>query len=110
MKQYVVDELRYPDYEKLKTYLEDTFEAAATDNIFWIPLASEFMTPAQAEHKDCQPFYFAFELESESLACELLVRTHNHVTCSCMGYATENQRNWLIRIVDSIFEQLEIKH
>jgi hypothetical protein len=29
--------------------------------------------------------------------------------CSCMGYATEKQRTWLIGFADAIFDELGIK-
>jgi len=49
MKQYVVDQLRYPDYEKLKGFLDQTYGAAAMGSIYWIPLALELLSPVQRE-------------------------------------------------------------
>jgi len=42
------------------------------------------------------------------LACELLVRTKNRMRCDCIQYATANQRNWLIELIDNMFSRLEI--
>lgn len=104
----MIDELRIQDYEKLKAYLDDNFNSSEVDGIYWIPLDQDILTDVQAEHTECQPFYFAVDLEENLMACELLVRTKNRIRCSCIGYATENQRNWFIRFVDAIFDDLEI--
>ena len=108
MKQYVIDELRATDYESLKTYLQEHYGPAALGGIYWIPLKKDLLTDIQKEHRDCQPHYFAVDLDENRLVLELLVRTKNIMRCDCIGYATQAQRNWLIAFVDDIFNQLEI--
>jgi len=108
MKQYVIDELRPDDYKKLKAYLDESFNSSDIDRIYWIPLDQENFTDIQAEHTECQPFYFAIELNPDILACELLVRTKSRVRCDCISYATEKQLNWLIRFVDGVLDKLKI--
>ena len=71
-----------------------------------IPLSSQ--DHIQAEHKECQPFYFALDIEPNVVSCELLVRSRSTIKCNCTNYATESQRNWIIQFADSIFEKLEI--
>jgi len=109
MKQYVIDELQPADHKKLKEFFHDHFSTSRVDGIYWLPVESGLLTAEQAEHADCHPLCFAIDLESDRLAFELLLRTQNRMQCSCMGYATEAQRNWLIRYADTILEQLEIK-
>lgn len=108
MKQYVIDELRSDDFKKLKAYLDENFNSTDLDGIYWIPLEQENLTDIQAEHTECQPFYFAVELKSDMLTCELLIRTKSRVRCDCIGYATEKQLSWLIGFVDALFDKLEI--
>jgi hypothetical protein len=109
MKQYVIDELRPEDYKTLKKYLDTQYGPAAMDGIYWIPVASDLLTDVQIEHPECRPHCFALDLEQNRLCCEFLVRTKNRMRCDCIRYATENQRNWIIGLVDNIFHQLEIK-
>ena len=109
MKQFVVDELRPADYQILKTHLDDVFGAAALDDIYWLPIAFEVLSDIQIKHKDCQPFYFAIDLEPDRINVELLVRTQNQIRCTCMAHATEAQCLWLIRQLDTMFERLGIK-
>jgi hypothetical protein len=108
MKQYVIDELRPEDYKKIKAYMDENFGDSALEGVYWMPLDREMLTGIQSEHVDCQPFYFAMELEPNRMACELLVRTKSRIRCGCIGYATEAQRNWIIGVTDAIFEKLEI--
>jgi hypothetical protein len=108
MKQYVIDELRAADYKSLKTYLEEHYGPAAMNGIYWIPLENGILTEVQKAHRECQPHYFAVDLDENRMACELLVRTKSLMRCDCIGYATEAQRSWIIALIDHIFNRLEI--
>ena len=108
MKQFVIDELNPGDFDKLKTYLDETFGADAIDGLYWLRIEKEVFSELQNEHEKCQPFYFAIDLESDRVVIELLVRTKNRVRCACMAYATETQCVWLMGQMDEIFERLEI--
>jgi hypothetical protein len=108
MKQYVIDQLRPTDFEAVKAYLDENFESSDVGGIYWIPLEEDILTDVQAEHTECRPFYFAVDLEQNYMSSEFLVRTKNTMRCTCMGYATEKQRNWIIRFADALFDKLEI--
>ncbi len=108
MKQYLVDELRAVDYTRLKTCLDGRYAVPSHASLYWVPIEPELYSPIQKEHSGCQPFYFALELKPDRLTCELLVRSQQHIRCQCIQYATENQRNWLIRKMDGLLEQLGI--
>ena len=108
MKQYVIDELRPAEYKKLKAHLDAGYAVPGVEGLYWLPVSAELLNQVQTLHTDCQPFYFALELLPDRLACELLVRTNQRIRCQCIQYATESQRNWLIQVVDAIFEQLGI--
>jgi hypothetical protein len=108
MKQYLVDELRAVDYTRLKACLDERFAVPSYATLYWVPVEPSLYSLIQKAHSECQPFYFALELQPERLACELLVRSRQHIRCQCIQYATEDQRNWLIQMVDGILEQLGI--
>ena len=110
MKQYVVDELRPADHEKLRQFLDKKYGKPVFEGLYWVPLDKNLYSPVQSEHEQCQPFYVALNLEPNLLAAELLVRTQERVRCDCIGYATDQQRDWLIELVDNLFAALEIKN
>jgi len=108
MKQYVIDEIRPEDYKQIKSYLDEKFGVAELGGIYWMPVAEALLTPIQASHSACQPFFVALDLTLDRLCCELLIRTRQRVRCDCMGYATQIQRNWIIETVDSFLVELGI--
>ncbi len=108
MKQYVIDELRPVDHRKLKQYLDDCYAAPGFENLYWFQLDGAVAEDKQKAHARCGPHYFALELMSDRLICELLVRTNQRVKCTCIQYASERQRNWLIQAIDTVFRKLEI--
>lgn len=109
MKQYVVDELRPADYDRIKSHLDEHFGPAELGGVYWIPLDPNLLTGKQLSHGDCRPFFFAVELQEHALVCELLVRTRQRVRCDCIAYADRSQREWVIGIIDAVFEKLGIK-
>ena len=102
MKQYVIDELRPEDYEVLKKDLDEV------DGIYWIPVDADLLTDIQLQHDKCRPHFLALDLDPGRIACELLVRTKNRLRCDCIQYASEQQRNWLIELIDNMFNRLGI--
>jgi hypothetical protein len=108
MKQYVIDELRSADYHKIKKYLDETCGSAEMGAVYWVPVSKDVLTEVQRSHTDCQPFYFAIELTADRFALELLVRTKSRIRCACIGYASSDQRIWIMEVVDAMFEKLNI--
>jgi len=104
MKQYVIDELRPEDFDKVKAWLDDNLEQSQLGALYWLPLDDSLLNDVQRDHTDCAPFVFALELGPDRLSCELLVRTRKRVTCPCIGYATDRQFLWLVRHMDAVFE------
>ncbi|MFW6080775.1 MAG: hypothetical protein ACOC7W_02595 [Desulfosalsimonas sp.] len=108
MKQYVIDQLRENDLDRLRSLLDERFGPAVLDRVYWVPMDPEYYTPVQAAHEDCHPLYFALQLKPGALAGEFLVRTHSRMRCDCMGYATEAQQAWFISLIDGIVRELDI--
>jgi hypothetical protein len=108
MKQYVIDEIRSEDYKQIKAFLNNEYGKSELGGIYWIPVDEVQLTSLQTAHQSCQPFYVALDLEPGRLSCELLIRTKQRVYCDCIGYATQEQRNWIISRIDGMFKKLEI--
>jgi hypothetical protein len=108
VKQYMIDQIRPQDYIKIKAYLDDAIGGSGVDGVYWLPVDESRLGKHQQTHAACAPFYMALELGPDYLAGELLVRSRRRVRCDCIRYADEDQRNWLIQMVDAIFEKLEI--
>lgn len=105
MRQYVIDELRAEDHEKIKTFLDGKYGEAHLLGVYRIPLDLSLLNEIQASHLDCQPYYFSIELETDRISFEFLIRSPKRLKCSCMAYATKDQRDFIIRFAESMFEQ-----
>lgn len=109
MKQYVIDELRWQDYEKIKAFLDKKWGPSEIGGIYWVPMEQEFLAPVQAGHIECQPIYYIIDLQPDVMSCELLLRTKSRVRCDCIRYANKEQTDRIIRFADDLLETLEIK-
>lgn len=109
MKQYIIDQLRESDYEEIKQYLDTNASSSAMEGIYWIHIPEELYTNIQREHTQCQPFYFAVNLNRRYVGFEFLIRSHTALRCSCIGYANKVQRDFIIDFADSIIDYLKIK-
>lgn len=108
MRQYVIDELRAEDHSKIKAFLDKKYGDTQLLGVYQIPLDASLLSDIQAEHIACQPFFFSVDLESSRITFEFLIRSPKQLKCSCVAYATTAQREWIIRLADSIFEQESI--
>lgn len=108
MKQYVIDELRSEDHEKIKAFLDERYAVAQFDGLYWLPIEEALLEEVQRSHEACRPHYFALELTPDRLSCELLVRTSERIRCDCIQYATQAQRNWMIDWLDGVLASLDI--
>lgn len=108
MKQYVIDEIRSADHERLKDRLNEHFGPPDLGDIYWFPIKPRLYTGEQAAHAQCHPLYVSLHLRPDALVCEFLVRTKNRIRCDCMTYATPAQREWIMETIDAILDGLKI--
>lgn len=108
MKQYVIDEFRLEDYEKVKRYFDEHLKAAGLFGVYWMTVPDDVLTDTQRSHITCQPYYVGIELEEDKLSCGLLIRSSQNIRCNCIDYATLEQRNWLIDTIDSMMMRIGI--
>ena len=109
MKQYVIDQLREPDYEKVLEFLKKNADASEFGDIFWVMLPVELYSDIQKEHKQCHPFCFAVNLSSNQADFELLIRSRRILRCTCISYADSKQRDYIMDYADRMLEDLNIK-
>jgi hypothetical protein len=108
MKQYMIDQLREQDFLQLEGYLNNNSEAGELPGIYWLVVPKSLLEKNQLDHPDCQPFYFAVNLERDSICFELLIRTRSRLRCSCIQYASQKQRDYILAYADGLFERLNL--
>ena len=110
MKQYVFDELRRGDQQKLKAYLDEKFQEPPIDGIYWLKIPVRHLSSTQCQHEACQPFYFALELRQGALWVELLLRSKTRIRCDCITYASADQQRWLVDRIYAMLAAMEIQN
>ncbi len=105
MRQYFIDELSFLERDNLDSYLKRTLKPGPIDGVFWLEVPQDLLAPNQLEHPDCGPFYFSVVLEKNDIRFEFLVRSSSTMHCSCIGWATPAQREFLMSFVDNMIEE-----
>lgn len=116
MRSYLIEDITADDLNKIANGLNELELRGPLEGIYYLPLPEDLLQPEQTDHKDeCGPFFMALELvegASDMSECqvrlELLVRARNKIRCSCVSYATPDQRRHMIDYLDQFVEELEI--
>ena len=109
MRQYVVDELRADEVEKIKEYLDKYCDLSDMVGLYWLKIPGDILSPTQYEHKSCQPHCAAIELGDKWVKFEMLVRSRQKIRCECVCYATTQQRTFLLSFVDNLLDKTGIR-
>jgi len=109
MKQYVIDQLRESDYLEILDFLERNARSTFMEGLFQLDLPRHLYSDIQLDHRDCQPYYIAVNLNRNRVAFEWLIRSREKLRCQCIAYADPGQRSYIINFADGMLEQLGIK-
>ena len=105
MRQIVIDELSPLERDNLDSYLKRTLKPGPMLGIYWFVLPEDLLAERQQGHGECSPFYLAVVLEESRLSFEFLVRSTTNLHCSCIGYATPVQRQFILDFIDKMLTE-----
>ena len=105
----MLDEIRSSDIPLIQDYLAEHAQTSGLQDIWWVDLPADLLSPEQFDHQDCQPFRFAIELGDNYLRIEFLIRSRNTLHCSCIDYATRQQRDFILAFTDRLVEKLDLR-
>jgi hypothetical protein len=110
MRTYLIEDLRPEQLEQVCQRLAALGLSGPLDGIYYLPLALALLTDEQREHhKECGPYIFVLEILGESsLKLELLVRAQGKLRCSCVMYATAEQRAHIMDYLDEFLREMDI--
>lgn len=109
MRQYVIDQLSREERANIEGYLKRTLKPGPVDGVYWIEVPQDLLGSDQRDHDECGPFFFAVELEAEAVCFEFLVRSQKNLHCSCIAYASSAQRDFVMRFVDKMLQEEQIR-
>jgi len=110
MRSYYIDEFVPGELDRLAERLESMELSASMENLYWLPVPQELLTPVQREHMhECGPYVLALEiLDEAALRLELLVRARNRLRCECVSYAGQRLVNHMILYVHGLLDAVKI--
>jgi hypothetical protein len=109
MRQYLLDEITRDDVPRIREYLHQHATPAGLEGIWWVDLTEDLLSPEQFSHQDCRPFRFAVELGDNFVRFEFLIRSLQTMRCSCIGYATRTQRDFILAFADRLVQDLALR-
>ena len=109
MRHFIIDQLSRQERQAVLTHLQKNAQAGPINDLFWIPLPEELLSPGQTDHPQCGPFHLAVEVAEESVAFELLVRGQSTLHCSCIAYANRPQREYILHFIDTMVDELHLR-
>lgn len=111
MKAYRIDELSAADIQKIAARLQAMELESEIQGLFWLPVPGSMLSPEQKEHEPlCGPYVMALETLEDGISLELLVRAKNKISCRCVQYASEELTLYMMKYVDSMLQDLQIRH
>lgn len=109
MRCYLIEDLEPVHVERLEKKLADMGMAASMQGLFWIDVPRELLSPEQKDHADeCGPHSFGLETGDDWIKLELLARARGKIRCSCIAYATAEQRAQVMDFLDNLLKDLDI--
>ena len=109
MRQYVIDELKPDEVKKIREYLEARCDKSGLGNILWLNIPEACLTQEQKDHASCAPHVAGIELMDDAVSFEMLIRSRNRMRCSCIGFASGQQRDFILEFVDEMIRKTGLK-
>ncbi len=110
MRNYLIEDF-YPEQVALvRQRLHEKGLSGGLEDIFYLPLPEDLLSLEQRAHTgQCGPHIFVLEiLDETSLKLELLVRAQGKLRCSCVMYASPEQRAYVMDFLDAFLRELDI--
>ncbi|SKA71572.1 hypothetical protein [Desulfobaculum bizertense] len=109
MRTYCIEDLNSEHIERLRSQLTSLGLTSGMDDLFWLDVPSNLYTAEQKDHAEkCGPYSLGLELQKDSIRLELLVRARSIMRCSCVAYATPEQRFYAIEWLDRLLKEHDI--
>ena len=110
MRSYYIDDIFDHDQTRLRDYLASQGWADVLDGLYWLELPPDILSAEQLAHAmECGPHACALECQDNWVRMELLIRSRRKLRCSCVAYADDCQRGYMMDRLDAIFSTLGIK-
>ena len=110
MRTYLLEDFLPEQLERVYQRLAGMGLSGPLEGIYYLPVALDLLNDEQrGHHGECGPYIFVLEAVGEtSLKLELLVRAQGKLRCSCVAYATPEQRAFIMDYMDNFLREMDI--
>jgi len=113
MRTYLIEDIEDDDLKKVMAAFEELGLRGPLDGIYYLPMPEKLLQQEQKDHlDDCGPYFMALEfvdgISENLIKLELLVRARHKIRCTCVTYATADQRNHMVEYLDQFIDELEV--
>lgn len=110
MRTYLIEDFFPEQLLAVRQRLSDKGLSGSLDGVYYLPVPEKLLNDEQCAHKgECGPYIFVLEAVDEtSLKLELLVRAQGKLRCSCVMYATSEQRAYIMDFLDAFIREMDI--
>ena len=109
MRAYLIDEIPPSDIRRIDDFLKKNTIQSGMGEIFWVQIPDDILTAIQLQHRECSPHVFSVELGPDWVKMEFFVRSLKNMRCTCPGYCTSQQINFIINFANGMIEDLGIR-
>jgi len=109
MRSYLIDELSGKDMAGIEEFLDQNAMRSALGGIYWGRIPEDLLSEQQVAHRDCRPHVFAIETGVDWIKLEFFLRSLADMRCPCAGYATRQQRDFIIRFAHAMIRDLDVR-
>lgn len=109
MRSYLIDDVPPSNMERIRIFLKENAIQSSIEKVFWLQVPDDLLSNAQSEHRHCRPHVFAMELGSDWVRLEFYVRSLKSMRCSCPGYCTKQQMDFVVNFAHRMIETLDVK-
>jgi len=96
------------DIGKIRRFLLEHARVSGIENLFWMEIPGDLLSPVQYRHRECGPHVFAVEVGESWLKTELFARSLRNMRCECQQYASEEQIQHTLRWIHHMLNELGI--
>lgn len=109
MRAYLIDEIDPADMGQITGYLRKVATSSSMEKVYWLPIPNDLLSEKQISHPHCQPYVFAVELGRDWVKLEFFSRSMKGMRCSCQGYCTETQTDYIVRFAHEMLKNLDVR-
>ena len=94
---------------KIREFLLSRARLSGVEDLFWVEIPEDLLSPVQHRHRDCGPHVFAVEVGDSWVKIELFSRSLKTMRCECQHYGSELQIRFALQWIHGMLDELSIR-